>query len=340
MTYYKHADFIIKFDPSKDSSNDLTIRILYSMYIRRLQMKKPAVTFIAGESGEGKSISGGLAIQQVLCDLQGLDFRAHMSDINVTNPLDYPKKMKRLLYDKSLKKVNLICMHEARDIIRATKWQEFLTQAVADVNAQSRSIKRMAFFIISQFIRDITLDIRYTLNYYIKVFRPMSYGAKARLFIYVCWKDDYDIEKPRLRKRGLSGYIVYPSGKYRRYTPEYLEVQMPDKDIVKQFEKLDRESKVHITEMKLNKLIIEIEKDAGIMKDKITPLVQYYVNHPELLINIAKEKKGKYMIEKKFLEAHSLEDKDIVIFQEKLNQKLKEKEEEYRKAMNEQGVVL
>jgi hypothetical protein len=335
-----HPDFIIKYDPAKDTPNDITRRILYSMYIRRIQMKKPVVTFIGGDSGEGKSESGGLGLQKVLCDLQGLDLNEYMSDINVTNPLEYPTKMKALLYDKRLRKVNIICLHEARDIIRATQWQNFLTQAVADVNAQSRSIKRMMFFIISQFIRDITLDIRYTLNYYIKVYRPMSYGARAHLFINVVWRDDRDIEKARLRKRRLQGYLVYPNGKRQKYIPKYLEMQLPDKELVNKFEDLDRESKAHITEMKLNKLLFEIEKEAGISKDKITPLVDYYANHKEILESIAKQKNGRYFIERKFFEAQNMDKKEIVIFEERLNEKLKLKEKQYADALKEQGVVI
>jgi hypothetical protein len=249
----KACDFVIKYNPATDTKKDITKKIFYSVFIKRLRAHKPCVIFISGDSGEGKSISGGLKLQEIFCELQGIDFKKYLEVMNVFVPLQYPQKIDKLLFDKEYKDVNILCLHEAREVVKAKEWFSYLSQATADINAMSRSIKRIATIIISQFIRDVTTDIRYTINYYIKVYRPK--GRKARLNIMVMWKDDTDLDHPKLRKRKIRGYLIYPNGKYRPFVPKYFEVDMPDKEIVKQFETLDRESKSAIIRSKINKLI-------------------------------------------------------------------------------------
>jgi hypothetical protein len=315
------ADFVVRYDPSKDSMEDVGYKIIKSVILNnRIKNKKPAVIFVSGDSGEGKSISGGLKLQEVILALQGIDIRKYLHDINVYTPLEYPQKLKRLLYEKHLKKVNVIALHEARDVVRAKNWQSFIAQAVADVNAQSRSIKRMVFIIISQFIRDITTDMRYTLNLYIKVYRPQ--GRKARLYINVMWKDDRDLEKPKLRKRKLRGYLVYPNGRYRRYVPEYIEVTIPDKDIVQAFEEADRKAKSIILDKKMDILIKEMELESGMANRKIESMVDWYVKHPDQLALIGKRYRGKWRLREEFGTMHELTKDEKKNFEALIGEKL------------------
>jgi len=212
------CDFVVKYDPEKETPVDLTKKILFSLIILRLRAHKPAVIFVAGESGEGKSFST-VSLEDTLLEMQGINLLDVFNDVNVYTPLEYPKKLDALLFDKRLKKVNIITMHEAREVVKAKNWRSFLTSSISDINAMSRSVKRLAIFIISQFIRDVTTDIRYTMNFYVKAVRPR--GKAARLYIFKMWKDDTDLEKPKLRKRKIMGYIVLPSGKYQKYIPKY-----------------------------------------------------------------------------------------------------------------------
>lgn len=313
------CDFVVKYTPEQTTGEELTKRILFSIIIKRLKHRKPAVLFIGGDSGEGKSYSA-IRLQELLLEVQGLSLKDYFNDVNVYTPLQYPKKLEALLFEKRLKKVNIICMHEAREVVKAKNWQSFLTQSVADVNAMSRTVKRLGIMIISQFIRDVTSDIRYTLNYYMIVRRPK--GKRARLYISVLWKDDRDLEKPKLRKRRLSGYLVFPNGKYKRYVPQYLELSKPKKEIINLFEHEDYKAKATIIRRKLNKLIKQMKEDIGEDTAKIDSMVEWYTTHTENLSLIGKRYKDKIRTSKEFKEMHELSKEDVTMFENKLTEAL------------------
>lgn len=313
------CDFVVKYDPSVDKPEELTKRIIYSILIKRLKAKKPAVVFIGGDSGEGKSYSA-IRLIEIMLEIQGLDPLKYFNAINVYTPLQYPKKLDKLLFDEELKKVNILCMHEAREVVKAKMWQSFLTQAVSDVNAMSRSIKRLCFIIISQFIRDITNDIRYTLNFYMIVRRPK--GKKARLYINVMWKDDRDLEKPKLRKRKLSGYIVSPDGKYRRFVPQYLELSKPRKELIDIFEAEDYKAKAGIIRKKLDTLLQSMKDELGVASEKVDNMVEWYSKDLDNLHVIGKRWRGKWKVKPEVVKIHKLTTEETVKFEQQLNDKL------------------
>lgn len=316
------CDFAVRYDPAKDKPIDLTKRILYSIFIKPIKAKKPRVAFVSGDSGEGKTLSS-VSLQVMLCQIQGIDPRPMIEHMNVFTPLEYPHKLRNILHNKELKKLNIFCMHEARDIIRNTDWNNFVTQAVADINAQARAIKRLITFIISQFIRDITKDVRYTLNYYIKVSRPLH--KKARLYIYVMWKDDRDLEKPKLRKRKLQGYLVNSKGKRTRYIPKYLEISKPPKDIMDLIEEKDREAKIAITSRKIDKMIkqMEVELDTG--GKRIETMVSFYLENIDSLRTIGKRRGKNWRLIPKARDMLELSVKEGRDFEKRLNEELKNK---------------
>lgn len=310
------VDFVVKYDPEKETTVDISRKIIKSVFIGRIKRKKPCIIFISGDSGEGKSYTA-LRLEEEILNQQGVNFKNHVDDVNVYTPIQYPQKIKKILEDKKLKKVNVICMHEAREIIRSKLWHSFLTQAVGDINAMSRSIKRLCIIINSQFIRDITPDIRYTINFYCKVYRPK--GRKARLYIYAMWKDDRDIDNPKIKRRKLSGYLVYPNGKYRRIYPDYLELYKPDKEITEQFEKQDLASKKLILARKINKLITQMENEVGI-NSKLDAMVDYYAT-PQRLSTIGRRVRGKWVMKSTFKEMHNLSGEEVEEFKRLLNEK-------------------
>lgn len=313
-------DFVVNFDPAKDNKEDLFERIMYSVFVRRLKANKPAVVFIGGDSGEGKSYSG-LRFQEIFLRVQNLAIKKYLEDINVFTPLEYPKKLEKLLFDKKLKKVNIICIHEAREVIKAKRWQSFLTQAIADINAMSRTIKRLCIIIISQFIRDITNDMRYTLSHYCIVRRPR--GQLARLYIWVLWKDDRDLQKPMLRKRKLAGYLKYPNGKYRKFIPQYFELRRPEKAVRDVFDEADKKSKSMIIRRKMEKLINEMEADVGIGSQKVEAMVEYYTKNQESIAAIGKRSGDKWKMNKTFTEIHDMTRTEKTEFEERMTMKLK-----------------
>jgi hypothetical protein len=318
------TDFVIKYNPKEDTPEDLTKRVLRSIVLRRLQYNKPAVLFISGDSGEGKSF-GALKLQETLLELQGLELKDYINNINVYTPLQYPEKLQALLFNKELKKANIICMHEAREVIKAKNWHSFVNVAISDVNAMSRSVKRLCIMIISQFIRDISTDIRYTINYYIKVRRPMGGNKRARLYISVMWKDDRDLEKPKLRKRRLSGFVVYPDGRRRRWTPDYLEVTRPKKENTDIFEKSDREAKEKLLKSKMDKLIKEMRTEVEAEEDKTQKIADFYTKDQEQL-NLACERyRGGWKIKKSYAEMSDLNKTEIKRLNELINKNTKDR---------------
>jgi hypothetical protein len=315
------CDFAVKYNPETDSPNDLTKRILYAIWIKRLKAHKPVVIFLGGDSGEGKSLTA-ITLEQILLEVQGLNLKDFMDDVNIYTPLEYPTKLDALLFNKRLHKVNVLTVHEARTIIQSKQWFSFINQAIGDVNAMSRSIKRLCFIIISQFIKDIDSTIRYTLNYYCTVKRPK--GKSAQLYINVLWKDDRDLEKPKLRKRKLSGYLIFPDGKYRHYIPSYLELGKPSKDLIDIFEKHDYDSKSSIIHNKIEKLIKEMQFDLNVKSNKVDSMVDFYLSHPESLHLIGHRTiKGKWRINDDIRKAHDLTDLESKEFQSKLNTRFK-----------------
>jgi ABC-type dipeptide/oligopeptide/nickel transport system ATPase component len=318
------CDFVIKYDPSKDKPEDLSRKIIYSIIVKRLKGKKPAVVFLSGDSGEGKSVTG-LELMKLILESQGVELKDHLNDVNIYTPLEYPTKLDNLLYKKELKNVNVMCIHEAREIVKAKLWHSFINQAIADVNAMSRSVKRLCTIIVSQFIRDISTDIRYTLTYYCKVSRPI--GKKARLYIYVMWKDDRDLEKPKLRKRKLSGYLVMPNGKYRRFVPKYIEITPPDKAITDAFDAADTEAKSSIIKRKLKKLMAEMKLEAGEENNKVSNMVDFYLgkDNYESLHMIGKRVRGKWRLKSDFKDMQELSKDEVYRFENAVNLKLKER---------------
>lgn len=322
--YSRNTDFVVDYDPAVDTSEVVTRRILAATFLRRLKHKKPVIMFIGGDSGEGKSIAA-LRLQQILLDIQGLDIKEYLNDINVYTPIQYPEKLKRLLFDERLKKVNIITMHEAREIIKAKLWYNFLNQAISDINAQARSVKRLMTIIISQFIRDISSDIRYTLNYYCKVQRPLGYGKSARLTIYVLWKDDRDLEKPRLRKRYLQGYLRYPNGRLRKFIPSYLEISLPPDDVIKEFEQRDYEAKANIIKRKIDTLIKDMELELNVVTKKIDTILEYYTRNDEMVKLIGKQTKKGFKLRPDFKDMHELTTIEVEQFSQRLFKELEKK---------------
>lgn len=320
MNYISRCDFVVRYDPDVDTKEDLTKRILYSIIIKRLKANKPAISFLGGDSGEGKSWAA-LRLQEILLEIQGLYLKDYIDDVNVYTPLEYAQKLDNMLYEKRLKKVNIITIHEAREVIKAKLWHSFASQAIADVNAMSRGIKPLNIIIISQFIRDITTDVRYSINFYMTVSRPKN--KRSRLYINVMWKDDSDLEKPKLRKRKLSGYVVMPDGRYKRYVPQYLIMSKPQKDIRDVFEKADKESKTTIIRNKLSRLVDEMKLDIGDTSDRVNRLVDYYMNNIDNLSSIGRRWRGKWRINTDATKMLDMNKKEIESFQIIINDRLK-----------------
>lgn len=246
-----------------------------------------------------------------MMEIQGINVVENFEAMNCFTPIEYPKKLDQLLHSSKLRKVNILCLHEARQLIRAKNWNSFLTQAISDVNAMSRSVKRICFMIISQFVRDITLEIRYTLDYYITMKRDKS---QTKMFISRIWKDDRDLEKPKLRKRKIFGYVVYPNGKRRKIRPNYLIIKKPNKELTELFDTLDTKAKADIIRRKLNRLIDEMQIDLQGENKKIVDMVAFYMAKPDKMLGIGKVVGNQFRLNKDFKSMHDLSKKETEEF--------------------------
>lgn len=320
-TIHKH-DFAIRYDPATDDGNTIFRKILYAVVVKPIKHKKPQVLFISGDSGSGKSLTA-ISLMDEILDMQGIDLKGFFEDVNIYTPLQYPHKIDNLLFEKRLKRVNTITMHEAREVVKAKNWASFLSTSVADVNAMSRSIKRLCTIIVSQFIRDITTDMRYTLNHYLKVKRYIG-ESFARVEWEVMYKDDYDLERPKIMKRKLNGYLIYPDGSYRLFRPSFIKIKLPRKELIDLFEKQDRDSKANIIRSKLTRLINEMRDEAGLENTKIISMLQYYTEDLTRLGAIGKRSRGgKWKLKKEVQAMHDISGDEFRQFERLLNDKLK-----------------
>lgn len=319
----KPVDFVIKHDLEHDNPDDLAQKIFNSIIIKRLKARKPVVCFVGGMSGDGKSWTT-LAIQDALMQMQGIDIAPYINQINVYHPLQYPEKKKNILFSKELKKINIMALHEGRLVIRAKHWQSFQAQAVADINALSRSVKRLCVMLVSQNISDITKDVRRTLNFYMTCSRYNQSGAKVHLRISKVYFDDRDIEQVHIRKTKIKGFLVDRKGKYNFYCPDYIEIARPRKELTDAFEKGDTDAKINILDVTLNRLFDEMKKEIGVKDDKIQRIADFYGKKPEVLHTIGKRRKDKFTVKKEFAEMVGIKKEEIKEFEKELNKKLKE----------------
>jgi len=329
----KPNDFIVKYDPVNEPPELLTERIIYSLFVRPLKKNKPRIIFMGGDTGEGKTFSVN-TFMKIILKTQGIikdekEFREYINVINIFQPLEYGIKTKTILFDKKYKKINTIALQEAREIVKAKRWQEFSSQAVADINAQARQIKRMCIFVVSQFIRDITTDVRYSLNYYLTVYRAMGGNGRAMVRIQRIWKDDRDLEKPKIRKRGIAGYVIYPNGRRRYIKPKYLELKNLEKQTAKILDELDTKAKKPIIEKKLEELMRRLQDEFGLKDDKIGAMVEFYTNNQESLKLIGKRTNaGKFKLNNNFKIMHDITPTEAKDFNDKLNQSLEKKQKD------------
>lgn len=311
-------DFVVEYT---ESPEELGQRILRNITVNRIRAKKPTIIGITGASSEGKSWTA-LKIADVVNEELGVDTAEVLDDIVVYTPLEYTRKLDRLLFDKELRKVHTLMIDEGRELIKSKLWYDFVRQAIADVNAMHRQIKPLVVLIVSQDITDILKDVRRTLTFYGQCMRPLSGGVHFTL--YRLWKDERDLENVKLRKRKLRGHII-KDGRKVVFTVNKFKVKAPRKEIIEKYEKLSFERKSKIIRGKLETLLKQIEKEIGHQFDKVEQLVTYYSEHPELLNIILERKRNKIRVKKEFKNMHDLTATEVKEFEKRLLERLAEK---------------
>jgi len=278
-------DFVVDF---KANAEELAQQVLFHLILNRVKANKPTIIYVVGQSGEGKSYTV-LNIIDRLLKMMGIDFYEHMDDIIVYTPYDYGTKIKKLLFDKSLKHIPFIMLDEAREVIDAKSWQSFINRAIADINATSRGVKPLVVFIVSQSPTDIDKAVRLTLTYYCKCQRPMD--KPVNFTMQKLYIDDSDLESPKLRKRLVRGLVRKPNGKTFMFFPQF-KFRIGRKNIREKYEVMQKSAKVGIIRQKLEKLLQGLERQKEDTFKRVDQAVEYFSKHPEAQSLILKKKRG------------------------------------------------
>lgn len=310
-------DFVV--DYSEDV-RELSGRILRNITLNRVKNNKPTVILVTGDSGEAKSYIV-LAMLEELFKQQGLNLADYLEAIEIFTPYEYGIKFKKLLYDKALKDIHFVVLDEAREVVDAKKWYDFVNQAIAHINATCRTIKPMVIIVVTQFVKDIDSSVRRTLTFYGKCQRPLK--RSPFLYLYRVWKDDLDLENPKLRKRRLVGYIV--KGNRRIKIKPYFRFRMPSREIVQIYEKLNYEAKTKIVNRKMDILLQRLQADIKGMDKQIDAMALFYAENPETLDLIVERKRGKVTVKKEVQKMHGLTPSEAKAFEKALLNKLAEK---------------
>ena len=303
---------------TKEEKKGFSKNIIQRLFLNRLKNNKPTVILLVADSGEGKSYTA-LSLVDAILEAQGVDFAKHINDVIVYTPLEYVKKVDRLLHAKELKKVNVVLLDEARQLVKANTWHSFVNQAIADVNAMSRGIKPMVFVVVTQFIKDIDPATRRTLTFYGKCARPRR---SVKLWLYKLWKDDRDIERPELKRRRIYG-VVRRNRRKMTIKPTF-NFSLPRKELTEPYEKMQREAKGKLIRRKMEMMLKKLEKDFKGMFDKVDAMVKWYAERPDMLQTITETRRGKIRLKKDAVAMHDLTKEEGKEFEKRLMKKLTE----------------
>lgn len=310
------VDFVIQADQLDNEKISHTI--LQRLFLKRIHHNKPAVLVLVGDSGEGKSHTA-LRLCEVFSQLQGFDFKDYVNDVTIYTPLEYPTKFKALLEDPRLKKVNFLIIDEAREVVSSSQWNSFVNHAIADINATFRGVKPMIIIVVVQYLKDLDFRIRRTANYYGSCLRPL--GKKVKLLMKRVWKDDSDIENPRLRTRGIRGFIV-KNKRYQAIRLKPFSVGRVSREVEQIYELNAKQAKSELIKHKLNELMKELEKEYGKRFTRIEAAATYYVDQFE---NVTERVRGKIRLKKDLVSMLDFDKIELAQFEKKLIEKARQK---------------
>ena len=318
-------DFVVFWDSESEPESVLVERILYSLFVKRLKANKPVIAAVIAKSGEGKSWAMN-KLFEALMSAQGISLVDNLDFFrvgSVTNPLQYSEKVDKILTDKAYKKLNVLNIHDA-GMLNEKNWQSFINLVVSDVNNLSRKLKPLALFYIAQYIKSVGSQVRPTLTHYITLSRPLK--GNSRMTIEIVYNDERDLEKPKLRKRRVSGFVVDPKdGSYQRFVPSYFEMSPPSKALIAEFDILDYEGKEVYLKNKLSKLLAQMKAEIGDVSERVSLVLDYYKGNPDLLSVVAHRGKRGWKLNSRFREVHDFTVAEERLFSKRLNESLKDK---------------
>lgn len=311
------TDFIV---PYNEDASKMGADVIRRLTVNRLRYNKPVIILLTGSSGEGKSYSA-LKILKIVNDYYEVDTLSNLDNQIVYTPLEYTKKMDALLHDKDKKKLKVLIIDEAREIVSSKLWYSFVNRAIADVNALHRTIKPLVLIVVVQFIKDIDVTTRRTVNYYFKCARPL--GMNVNLYPFKLWMDDRDLANPRIRKRSIRGYYR----KDHKQIPLRLKkfvITRPPPDISEAYDKINKERKSSIIRRKLDSLVEQMEKELGMDEDRVGELIHFYMGDERKRKGIIEYTYHKVRLCDSFREMHGLKKVEETDFKQRIKPLLEE----------------
>lgn len=313
------VDFIIDADDITEADR-LGHIIFERLFLRRVKQNKPCIIVLVGDSGEGKSHTA-LRLMEIFSERQGFELLPYVNDCVIYTPLEYPVKFRALLEDPRLKHVNFVMLDEAREVVKASQWNSFINHAIADINATFRGIKPMVVIVVVQYLKDVDKRVRRTANYYGSCLRPM--GHSVRLKLTKLWKDETDIENPRLRKRMVRGYIKSGS-KYTKIAPKVFKISRVSKEVAEIYETNARLKKTELIRSKLDQLMKELQKDFGQRITRIEAAARHFGNNYDME-RVLERYRGKLRVRPDFVATLDFDKDEIEKFQKLLLDEVKKR---------------
>jgi hypothetical protein len=311
----KYVDFRL---PECSTQEELGSTLIEHLTVNRIKAKKPCFLYLTGESGEGKSYTG-LAIEKIIVEAYDLDYADVMDPAIVYTPLEYSLKLRNLLYAKELKKLHVIMIDEARDLLSSKTWYDFINRTINDINNQHRGVKPLVVIVISQDLGDIDYATRKTIQYRGKCFRPIGKNAVLRLKRF--WKDESDVSNVKLRERSLRGFLSHNGVSQKVYIGD-IRVKLPPKNIRDLYDVHSFSKKSDVLRRKIEQIEKRIQKEMYGNYDKVGMLVDYYTQN-QLLTKFVTVRKGKnFHIRDDFKHIHDLTGSELKDFEERYLERL------------------
>lgn len=317
----KFIDFMIKMDEGM-TPLQLGETVMSRLIVNRIKHNKPCVIFLTGKSGEGKSYTG-LKIQEIVDKAFYADFGEMMEVQTIFTPFQYAEKIKKILHDRKYKHVRVVMIDEAREVVSSKQWYSFVVQAIPAINNLSRQIKPLVIIVISQSSKDIVMELKRSIDFYINVSRPLQ--GSAILKPYKLWLDDHNLEAIKQRKTAIRGYIKH-NGRWEYVRIRNISVSLVDKKIRKKYDHLSRQFKSEIITTKLERFLAELSKSVyGNSTEKLEKISDFYIEHPENLNFILEHRRHKIRIKKDVRLMHDLTVQETKIFESLLLDKMLKK---------------
>jgi len=198
-------------------------------------------------------------------------------------------------------------------------WYTVVNQAVADVNAMSRTVKPLAFTMVSQDITDIDKELRRTVNFYGWCLRPFSQHTK--FYFYQVYKTR-NIENSKIMQKRLHGIVFTPSGTLNVQIDKFI-LDLPSKALQKRFEELDFQAKGEIIMRKLDMLEKLLQAEMPKLS-KIDQLIEVLLRDPTMLqfATVRNNKTGSLKIKPQFAALQNFSPADSKEFEKELKKRL------------------